>query len=78
MTWPERAVPAALARLLPEALRGHRIVTPGTPPRRPKRMTTAKRRQPKPPGHPPTSDLRPPTSDELVALILRPARENRR
>jgi hypothetical protein len=71
MTWPQRAVLAALARLLPKALRGHRIVTPGTLLRWHKRMAAAKWRQPKPPG-------RPPISDELVALILRLARENRR
>ena len=28
--WADRAVPAALARLLPAALRGSRLVTPGT------------------------------------------------
>jgi len=71
MTWPERALLAALARLLPNALRGHRIVTPGTLLRWHKRLVAAKWRQPKPPG-------RPPISDELIALILRLARENRR
>ena len=62
---------AALARLLPKALRGHRIVTPGTLLRWHKRMVAAKWRQPKPPG-------RPPLSGELIALILRLARDNRR
>jgi transposase InsO family protein len=71
MSWSQRAVLAALARLLPKALRGHRIVTPGTLLRWHKRMVAARWRQPKPPG-------RPAVSDELVALILRLARENRR
>jgi len=71
MMWTERAVVAALARLLPKALRGHRIVTPGTLPRWHKRMVTGKWRQPRPPG-------RPPIPDELVALMLRLARGNRR
>ena len=71
MTWPQRAVLAALARLLPKALRGHRIVTPGTLLRWHNRMVAAKWRQPRPPG-------RPPISGELTELILRMARENRR
>ncbi len=71
MTWPERAVLAALARLLPKALRGRRIVTPGTLLRWHKGMVAPKWRQPRPPG-------RPPIPDELVALIVRLARENTR
>jgi hypothetical protein len=30
--WADRALLAALAQILPRALRAHRIVTPGTPP----------------------------------------------
>ena len=55
---------ATVARLLPKALRGRRIVTRGTLLRWHKRLVTAKWRQPKPPG-------RPPISDEVTALILR-------
>lgn len=46
--WPERAVLAALARLVPKALRGHRIVTPGMLVRWHKRMVAAKWRRPRP------------------------------
>ena len=69
MTWPERAVRAALARILPRPLRSHRIVTPGTLLRWHRRMVAAKWRQPRPPG-------RPPIPEDLVDLILRLAREN--
>src|SRR5690349_1518236 len=68
MSWADRAVLAALARVMPKALRARRIVTPGTLLRWHRRLVAAKWRQPRPPG-------RPPVSDELVALILRLARE---
>ena len=59
--WPDRAVFAALCRILPKALRGHRIVTPGTVLRWHRHMVTRKWSQPRPPG-------RPPLADEVVAL----------
>ena len=71
LSWTERAVLAALARVLPKALRACRIVTPGTLLRWHRRMAAAKWSQPRPPG-------RPPIPDDLVALIVRLARENRR
>ena len=71
LSWSDRAVLAALARVLPKALRACRIVTPGTLLGWHRRMAAAKWRQPRPPG-------RPPIPDELAALILRLARENRR
>ena len=71
ISWADRAVLAALARIMPKALRVGRIVTPGTLLRWHRRLVAAKWRQPRPPG-------RPPVPDELVALILRLARENTR
>jgi Homeodomain-like domain len=71
MSWTARAVLAALTRIMPKALRAARIVTPGTLLRWHRRLVAAKWRQPRPPG-------RPPVPDELVALILRLARENTR
>src|SRR5208282_2113266 len=71
MSWTDRAILAALTRIMPKALRAQRIVTPGTLLRWHRRLAEAKWRQPRPPG-------RPPVPDELVALILRLARENTR
>ena len=71
MSWTDRAVLAALTRIMPKALRTRQIVTPGTLLRWHRRLVAAKWRQPRPPG-------RPPVPDELVALIVRLARENTR
>jgi putative transposase len=71
MSWTDRAVLAALTRIMTKALRARRIVTPGTLLRWHQRLVAAKWRQPRAPG-------RPPVPDELVTLILRLARENTR
>jgi len=63
VSWTDRAVLAALTRIMPKWLRTRRIVTPGTLLRWHRRLVAAKWRRPRPPG-------RPPVPDELVALIL--------
>lgn len=70
LEWTDRAVLAALSRLLPKGLRLHRIVTPGTLLRWHRRMVARKWIQPRSPG-------RPPLDGELVELIVRLATENR-
>jgi putative transposase len=70
LSWPDRAILAGLARILPKALRTHRIVRPATLLRWHRKLIAARWRQPQPPG-------RPPIGSELVTLILRLARENR-
>jgi len=70
LDWADRAVLAALSRMLPKGLRVHRIVAPGTLLRWHRRMVTRKRTQPRSPG-------RPPLDNELAEPIVRLARQNR-
>ena len=65
----DRAVLAALTRLLPARPRAHRLVTPGTVLRWHRRLITRKRTCPHRTG-------RPPVSAEIAALIVRLATEN--
>jgi hypothetical protein len=67
--WADRAVLAALARILPRPLRAHRIVTPGTLLRWRRRMVTKKWAQPRAPG-------RLLLAGELSDLIVKLARDN--
>jgi transposase InsO family protein len=67
--WADRAVLAALIRLLPASLRAHRLVTPGTILRWHRRLITRQWTYPHKTG-------RPPVSAEITALIERLATEN--
>jgi transposase InsO family protein len=69
LDWPDRAVLAALIRLLPARLRAHRLVTPGTILRWHGRLIARKWTYPHRMG-------RPPVSAEIAALIERLATEN--
>ena len=69
LDWADRAVLAALIRLLPARLRMHRLVTPGTVLRWHRRLITRKWTCPHQTG-------RPPVSAEITALIERLATEN--
>jgi putative transposase len=67
--WADRAVLAALARLLPAAVRGGRLVTPGTLLAWHRRLLARKWTYPSRPG-------RPAVGQEIRALVLRLAGEN--
>jgi putative transposase len=69
LDWADRAVMAALIRLLPGRLRAHRLVTPGTVLRWHRRLVTRKWTHPNRTG-------RPPGSAEIATLIERLATEN--
>ena len=69
LDWADRAVMAALIRLLPGRLRAYRLVTPGTVLRWHRRLVTRKWTYPQRTG-------RPPVSAEIAALIERLATEN--
>jgi putative transposase len=69
LDWADRAVLAALIRLLPARPRMHRLITPGTVLRWHRRLVTRKWTYPDRTG-------RPPVSAEIAALIGRLATEN--
>jgi putative transposase len=69
LDWADRAVLAALIRLMPVRLRMHRLITPGTVLRWHRRLVTRKWTYPNRTG-------RPPVSAEIAALIELLATEN--
>jgi putative transposase len=71
LDWADRAVFAALVRLLPKALRTHRLVTPGTILRWRRRLVAAKWTYPHRVG-------RPPVDEAITGLIEQMTTENHR
>jgi putative transposase len=70
LDWADRAILAALTRLLPRTVRVHRLVTPGIVLRWHRRLVRKRWTYPNRTG-------RPPVSAEITALIGRLAAENR-
>ena len=71
MSWPDRAVLSALARLLPPAVRAHRLVTPATLLARHRRLLRRRWTYP-------SKASRPPVNDEIRSLVRRLAHDNPR
>ena len=69
--WADRAMFAALSRLLPSELRGHRLAAPGTLLGWHRRLAARHRRYPNRSG-------RPPVSVQIRELVIRLARQNPR
>jgi putative transposase len=69
LDWADRAILAALIRLLPRPVKDHQLVTPGTILRWHRRLIARKWAYPNRTG-------RPPVPDEVAALVERLARDN--
>ena len=69
LDWADRAIFAALIRWLPQSLRSHRLVTPGTVLRWHRHLVRRRWTYPHRLGRPPINDM-------LAALVIRMAREN--
>ena len=69
LDWADRAILAALIRLLPKTIKNHRLVSPGTVLRWHRRLVAKKWTCPSRTG-------RPPVPEEVAALVERLARDN--